>query len=122
MKPDVVRLAPFGNLSGVSRVAHFQVNTEFGELCTKGASKIFPSQKLIEYDAGTDLRSLVLRAKKANPEAVYQTGYEGDYISRLKAETDLNLKLPTGMPEPLLTEVVVSSVGSALGRLSYLWF
>jgi len=102
---------------GIKRIAHFQVNAEFGELCVEGSREIFPEQVVFEYDAGTELRSLVLRAKSSRPEAVYQTGYEGDYINRLRAEGDIGKSLPTGMPEPLLTATVIKSVNeSALSK------
>ena len=96
--------------SGIQNVSHFKVNAEFGELCLKGATAVFPSQQVFEYDAGTDLRALLPRVRAFRPQAVFQTGYEGDYINRLRASADLGLMLPTGMPQPLMTKNVIQSV------------
>jgi ABC-type branched-subunit amino acid transport system substrate-binding protein len=91
---------------GISRVGHLKLNAEFGELCLEGSSKVFPQQNVRAYNIGDELRSEVLRLKNEKIEALLQTGYEADYISRFRAAADLNLQVPAGMPEPLYTAAV----------------
>lgn len=104
------RIASYWKENGIARVAHFKVNAEFGELCLRGARKVFPSQDELEYDANDDLRSLVTRLKSLDVQRIVQTGYEADYISRFRATADIGLLLPTGMPQPLLTQTVIKAV------------
>ena len=104
------RIALFWKQTGITRVAHFKVNAEFGELCLKGAHHVFPTAEEIAYDSNDDLRPLVTRIKSSDVQAVFQTGYEADYINRLKAAADIGLSLPTAMPQPLLTQNVEQAV------------
>lgn len=107
------RIAAYWKGIGISRVSHFKINAEFGELCLSGAREIFPSEEEFEYDTTNDLRSLVARVKKSDVQAVFQTGWEADFINRFRASADLGLVLPSGMPEPLLTSTVIQSVTPA---------
>lgn len=99
---------------GINEVAHFKVNAEFGELCVEGMTRVFPRQRLIEYDAGSEMRTMVLGIAKKNVDRVMQTGYEGDYVQRLRAMQELRLFKPSAMPQPLLTPLVLQSVAPSL--------
>lgn len=95
---------------GMKKIAHLKVNAEFGELCLRGASETGLQQEIVEYDAGTDMRSIITRLKPLAVEAILQTGYEGDYIGRLRAASDLGLSVPSGLPQPLVTDAVIRAV------------
>ena len=98
---------------GIKKVGHLKLNAEFGDLCLRGAERAGINQVIIEYDPGTELRSIVGRLKAAGVEALLQTGYEGDYISQFRSASDLGLAVPTGLPQPLLTEAVIGAVTPA---------
>jgi len=107
------QIGSYWKKQGVQRVAHFKVNAEFGDLCLDGARDIYPSQDEFEYDPNTDLRALVTRVKHSGVLGVFQTGYEADYINRLRASADIGLSASTGMPETLLTDSVIQAVSRA---------
>lgn len=96
--------------AGIKRIAHLKVNAEFGELCLRGARSVGIEQVVEEYDAGSDLRSIAQRLKTRSVGAVLQTGYEGDYIARMRASAEIAHHVPTGMPQPLLTAEVERAV------------
>jgi ABC-type branched-subunit amino acid transport system substrate-binding protein len=99
---------------GLTRVGQFKINYEFGELCLKGSQTVFPSQRVFPYNGGDDLRGLVARAKGESLQAVLQTGYEGDYMSRFSASSDIGFAPLSGMPQPLLSKAVVDRLGPTL--------
>lgn len=106
------QIANLWKREGIKTVAHFKVNAEFGELCLKGSKEIIPDQIVFEYDAGTDLRALVTRLRTQGVQAVFQTGYEADYVNRIRAAAELGFMVPNGMPQPLLTDTVLTTLGS----------
>lgn len=106
------QVANYWKRQGLTKLGHLKINAEFGELCLRGSERAGISQEVIEYDPGTELRSIITRLKRADVGAILQTGYEGDYINQLRASVDLGLLVPMGLPQPLLTETVINSVPS----------
>jgi ABC-type branched-subunit amino acid transport system substrate-binding protein len=104
------KIAEIWENQGITQIAHLKVNSEFGDLCLKGSKEIFSEQQVFEYDTSTDLKSVLLKFKALGIQAVFQTGYEADYINRFRSAYEIRLNMLSAMPEPLLTKAVIKSV------------
>jgi ABC-type branched-subunit amino acid transport system substrate-binding protein len=116
-------IAEYWRKEKVTRVAHFKLNGEFGELCLEGSRQIFADQQVFDYNSGDDLKPLVLRSKSSNVQAIIQSGFEDDFIGRFHAMSDLAFEAKSGMPQPLLTDNVAAKVSpSALNQITTFGF
>lgn len=104
-------IAAFWQKKGVKNVAHLKMNLEFGELCSKGARAVFPDQIVADYNSGDDIRSIVMLWKSRGVEAIFQTAYEIDMLNRLRSYSELEYFPQTGVPEPLMTSLVLKDGG-----------
>ncbi len=83
-----------------------KANSEFGELCAKGAKKVFSSAEEIAYDSGQDLNSELLRVINSQDFNIIQTGFETDFVSSFKRLKQMGRRPIIGMPFLLLTKPV----------------
>ena len=100
--------------AGLKKIGMFKLNTEFGELCLNGARSIFPDIQVVDYNSGEDIRSSILKMKRSQVAAFFQTAYESDMLHRLQVMEELNYHVPVGVPEPLITDLVKQKASNSL--------
>jgi ABC-type branched-subunit amino acid transport system substrate-binding protein len=103
------RIAEYWRSRGIERVGHIKLNTEFGELCLKGAQSVFPAQIVFPYDTTNDVKPFLMRFKSDGVQAVFQTGYEADFLARIRASSELRAAFLASIPKPLMTPAVLEA-------------
>ncbi len=88
---------------GIERVAVLKLNMEFGDLCLEGLRNIYPNAVSESYNMGEkDFRSILLKLKQSNPEAIYNVSYQPETLASLRTIRELGLKVTFAS----LTEII----------------
>lgn len=99
---------------GKKYIATIMANSEFGELCEKGAKKTESKIDAYNYNAGDDIRSLItafgvkIKENKGNSGVMF-TGFEGDFVNFFKLLNEFNLSISVGFPEIILSRNLIDS-------------
>ena len=84
-RSSCLRIVEYWKAEGVSRIGILKPNTEFGELCLRGAAAAVHDIIEENYNPGDDVRTQVLSLKRKQVQAVIHPGYEPDHLRMFKA-------------------------------------
>lgn len=71
--------------NGIQRIGMLKPNTEFGELCLRGAQAADENVSFEAFDPGDEVRTQILALKARKVQAIINPGYEPDHLRMFKA-------------------------------------
>jgi ABC-type branched-subunit amino acid transport system substrate-binding protein len=92
-------IAAFWQKMHYAKVGMLKPETEYGELCERGAREVYPGINVQAFKLNDDVATQLLNLKQDKVEAIFNVGLESDVLTTYRRLSEMRWTVPLGLFE-----------------------